>query len=263
MVPDNSGGRRSRAALREMLLDAGLELLSEEGLGLGAEKITYKRVFDRINETTGVTITRGSVHGRIWSSQREYQLHLLRRAAQFNVRGASNVIGERVLALMAETGRDDLQPATIIREACRQGATTWIDHQDTPGGWDLWLSVWSMYTLNHNRHPVEAAQISEAIGESIRRIDGTMTEAIGPIADQLGVRPCLATMGDRSIVDTVEILVRFANALAEGTALRRRLDPALVDGFELPTGANGEPQEWTLGGLGAWLMARFCFDLDD
>ncbi|MCP3910391.1 MAG: hypothetical protein GY713_05520 [Actinomycetia bacterium] len=263
MAPDSSGGRRSRAALREMLLETGLELLNEEGLGLGAEKITYKRVFDRINETTGVTITRGSVHDRIWSSQREYQLDLLRRAAQFDFEGATDAIGERILTLMAETDGDDLGPAAFIREACRQGSATLIDYQRTRSGWDLWLSVWTMYSLNHNRHPAEAAQISDAISESSRQVDSSMAEAIGLIASQLGVTPCRETMGDRSVPDTIEIMVRFANVLAEGTTMRRRLNPALVDGFELPTGANGDLQEWTLGGLGAWLMARFCFDLDD
>ncbi|MCP5027767.1 MAG: hypothetical protein GY929_15945 [Actinomycetia bacterium] len=261
MSSDSPGGRRPRAALREMLLEAGLELLDEEGLGLGAEKITYKRVFDRIQKATGVTITRGSVHDRIWASQREFQLDLLQKAATYDLGDTTNAIGERVLALLAGAGSDDIDLPASIREACRQGATTWVDYEVAPDGWDLWLSVWSMFTLNLERQPTETARLADTVKESIRGIDSSMMAAIGPIARDLGVQPRRSSMGDRTFDETVEVLVRFANAIAEGTALRRRLDPGLVDGFDLPTGPDGELQEWTLGGLGAWLMTQFCFDL--
>ena len=244
-----------------MLLEAGLELLIEEGLGLGAERITYKRVFDRVQDSTGVIITRGSVHDRIWASQRDFQLELLRKAAEFDLGSETDAIHHRVVGLLNEAEHDGVEVGPLIREACRQGATTWIDYDDRPGGWELWLSVWSMFTLNRERQPTEAAQIADAVTDSIRRIDSSLMNTIAPIAHQLGLEPRRETMGDRTLDETVEMMARFANALAEGTALRRRLEPSLVDGFELPTGPDGELQEWTLGGLGAWLMAEFCFDL--
>jgi hypothetical protein len=46
--------RRNRDELRELLLRSGQSILREEGLGTGAEMLTFKRVFDRVEKDTGV-----------------------------------------------------------------------------------------------------------------------------------------------------------------------------------------------------------------
>ena len=52
-----------------------------------------------------------------------------------------------------------------------------------------------------------------------------------------------------------------AGALAEGCSLRQRVDPNL-QGIILPTGVNGEDQEWTLFGIGLEALLLHFFEID-
>src|SRR5580704_10292331 len=86
MTFDVRGGRskmnarrpqRSREETRQMLLAAGRDILRDEGLGTGAEAITFKRVFDRVERETGVRLTNASVIHRVFENQAEFQADLL------------------------------------------------------------------------------------------------------------------------------------------------------------------------------------------
>ena len=60
--------RRKRADLKTLVLTAGYELAVSQGLGSGLETISYANVFDHLERSTGVRVTRGSVHERIFNS---------------------------------------------------------------------------------------------------------------------------------------------------------------------------------------------------
>ena len=75
-----SGGpkvRRTREELQELILEAGRELLLSEGLGTGAEHLTFKRVLALVEATTGIRVTNASVIRRIWDNQEEFQLEVI------------------------------------------------------------------------------------------------------------------------------------------------------------------------------------------
>src|ERR1700683_355759 len=65
--------RRSRAELRDMLLEVGRSVLQKEGLAA----LTFKTVFDRLNERRGVRLTNGSVIGRVWRDQADFRADVL------------------------------------------------------------------------------------------------------------------------------------------------------------------------------------------
>jgi|GEM_PF-4285422 len=69
--------RRSREELRELILDAGRDVLRSEGLGSGAEHLTFKRVLAHVEATQGIRITNASVIRRIWDNQNEFQLEVI------------------------------------------------------------------------------------------------------------------------------------------------------------------------------------------
>jgi hypothetical protein len=48
--------RHTRDELRELILETGRTMLKEEGLSSGAAALTFKRVFARIEEDTGVRL---------------------------------------------------------------------------------------------------------------------------------------------------------------------------------------------------------------
>ena len=63
----------SRDELRELILATGQSMLEEEGLSSGAAALTFKRVFARVEEDTGIRLTNASVIRRVWDSQSEFQ----------------------------------------------------------------------------------------------------------------------------------------------------------------------------------------------
>lgn len=66
--------------VRELVVDAGLEVLDRDGLGLQAESISYAKVFNHLGGY-GVSVGRGSVHGRIWDSHDEFRTEVITAAA--------------------------------------------------------------------------------------------------------------------------------------------------------------------------------------
>ena len=70
-----------RDELKELLIGVGLELLIEEGLARGTERLTFKRVFDRAAAERGVRVTNASVIGRIWEDMADFQADVLPDAA--------------------------------------------------------------------------------------------------------------------------------------------------------------------------------------
>lgn len=66
--------------VRELVMDAGLEVLDRDGLGLQAESISYAKVFAHLSEYE-VNVGRGSVHGRIWDSHDEFRTEVITAAA--------------------------------------------------------------------------------------------------------------------------------------------------------------------------------------
>jgi predicted ATPase len=73
--------RHSRDELRELILETGRTMLEEEGLSSGAAALTFKRVFARIEEDTGVRLTNASVIRRVWDSQSDFQTDVLATVA--------------------------------------------------------------------------------------------------------------------------------------------------------------------------------------
>lgn len=73
--------RIRRDETRSMFIEAGRAILREEGLGTGGEKLTLKRVSDRVEAQFGVRFTNASIIGRIWQNQSEYQTDVLATVA--------------------------------------------------------------------------------------------------------------------------------------------------------------------------------------
>ena len=54
-----------------------MKILDRDGLHLAPDSISYARVFSHIEETSGIKVTRGSVHERIWASHDEFRRDVL------------------------------------------------------------------------------------------------------------------------------------------------------------------------------------------
>ena len=63
------------------LIAAVRAILDEDGLGIGAGDLTFKRVFDHVEATTGVRLTNASVIRRVCENQEEFQADVLAASA--------------------------------------------------------------------------------------------------------------------------------------------------------------------------------------
>lgn len=82
-VPAAVGGRLSRERLRTLVLDTGVELLLDEGLGTSRAPIGYADAFRWLERNRALTVSRAQVHRRIWDSIDHYRVDVLTELTSF------------------------------------------------------------------------------------------------------------------------------------------------------------------------------------
>jgi hypothetical protein len=235
-----------------MLLEAAQAMLREEGLGVGTDALTFKRVFDRVERDTGMRLTNASVIKRVWENQADYQTDVLLGIAA----DEDHVEMEQTFAALVPTleALDVSTPEarrSALRELCRIGGNANINALCESDNWSLWFSVWSQATAGEITDQKKALQVALLRGyESLTEM---YEETYQGLLDLLGFR-VRSGMTMRQFTISV-------GALAEGCTLRNRVDGDM-GGLFLPTGPDGEDQEWTLFAVGAEALALRFFELD-
>ncbi len=250
--------KQSREALRSLLLDAGRTVLLEDGLGTGADTLTFKRVFERVEEDTGLRLSNASIIRRVWENQADYQADVLASVAAEEGLGAFD---RTIQALVPLIEGLDVSTAEAreqsLREVCRiGGAANILTLLESPN-WSLWIAVWSLATTEPSRGtppPVDfQKRIRVALLEGYDGFTARWEDAYRTLADFLGMRiRAPLTFGQLSVA---------VGALAEGCSLRHRVDEGM-EGIVRPTGPHGEEQEWTLFAIGLEAILHQFFEPD-
>lgn len=235
-----SENRRTRQELRRLLLEAGAQVLLEEGLGTGAEHLTFKRVYDKLEAMAGVRITNASVIGRIWDSQADFQTDVL---CTFARESGSSALEETLAAgasvlIGCDRSSVDMRRRAVV-ETLRVAAAAHVGAIFASDTWPSWVGVWSVAMAGSesgHRSPLEEALVV-GYEEVTRRYEEQYAAMLAYCGFR--IRPPL-TLGQ---------LTASAGALAEGIALRERVNPASTREIDRPTGPDGSPQTWTLFGL--------------
>jgi hypothetical protein len=236
--------KQSRDELRALMLETGRLIVIEDGLGFGVDTLTFKRVFERIDEETGLKISNASVIRRVWDNQADYQADVL-----------ATIAGQDALGEFDETIRalgpllDSLDVSTpesrsrSLREVCRVGGSANSFMLLESPNWSMWIAVWAMATADNvgSERAKYQERIRGALLDGYEGFTSLWEGAYAGLAALVGmrVRPPL----------TLRQLSVAVGALAEGCSLRQHVDPNL--GVILrPTGRDGEDQEWTLFAIG-------------
>jgi len=247
-----TGRRRTRAELRELLIDAGIQVLREDGLGTGAEHVTFKRVFDRVAATSGVRVTNASVIGRIWENRSEFQSAVLDSVAAEEVTDQERAVMRATNAFVASVDRSTLEGRrAALREFLRLAAEANLATGTASRSWAAVVGVWAL--VSGSRGSVAADGIYEAMERSYAAIDERSNEATRMMMAFLGLRL-------RAPLDVGQFTTSCM-ALVEGCALRDRVD-AGIRGIERPTGPGGAMQSWTLLGIGMEALTDQFFEFD-
>jgi hypothetical protein len=245
--PVTVGHRMERNVLRQHMLDAGMAVLLEKGLGHGAEHITYSRVFERIERQSGVTVARAQVHRRIWASQNDFQLAVLAAVVRPNgiegleraAEASAQVLDEADLSSPSQVR---LATARIVRAATIATAEE-LNQSPT---WLVGRAVMAFHALDPGR--------SETVGTALHHeyeagISG-WAKLFEGLALTLGYRPRAWTKC--SLEEICIVAARFADVLSDGVVARARMlgeEPV----FRVSI-AGDKPQDWNLLGIGTWCV---------
>ena len=242
----------TRGELRTTLLEAGREILLEEGLDTDSSNLTFKRVFERVERRKGVRITNASVIRRVWQNQADFQADVLVAIAHDEERPEA----ERTIhALLALFERLDLSTAdgrdSAIEEVCRIGGEASNTAIADSTSFSLWISVMAMATAT--AMPDERRRVQDALSGAYVTVDKFWGEVFAGLAGLLGLRIRQPL--------TLAQFVKSVSALNEGFSLRQRVNGHL-EWVTRPTGPGGEDQEWTLFAVGLEALVHQFFETD-
>jgi len=243
-----------RDEMKNLLIEVGLDLLIEEGLARGTERLTFKRVFDRAADERGVRVSNASVIGRIWVDMADYQADVLAAALRHDdqegledtILAATRVVAAADLATLA--GR---RAAAV--EVIRVAAEAHIDALIRSRKADINLGLRG---LAASRLPAEegtatSASIRRSYEEFVSRWEFVFTQTFAVLG--IRMRPGL----------TVRQLSMLAVSLTEGFTVWDRVEPTMTRDILRPTGAAGEKEEWTLFSIGLEALVWQFAELED
>ncbi len=242
----------SRDELRATLLETGREILHQEGLETGSNNLTFKRVFERVEQQSGRRLTNASVIRRVWQNQAEFQADVLVSIAQDENRPET----ERTIGAVAVL-LNDLDLSTVesrarsLREMCRVAGAASTDAIAGSSNWQLWISVVAMATATNS--PDQKRRIQAALIEGYEAVTKFWDETYAPLMDLFGVR--LRQPG------SMRQFTIAVTAYSQGCSLRARIDGS-IEIVVRPTGPNGEDQDWTLFAIGLEALVHQFFEPD-
>jgi hypothetical protein len=233
--------KQSRTELRSLLLDTGRTVLREEGLGTGAEALTFKRVFERVQRDTGLRLTNASIIRRVWANQAEYQADVLMAVAADPGDAEVDETLEAVAAIFEGLDVSTLEARWVaMRQLCRVVGAANVRALLRSPNWPTWIGVWALATAG--ALPERRPGIDAALLEGYEGGTGRFEESYRAITALLGFR-----LREGFTLRQFAIAV---GALAEGCALRNRVDASNMEGIVRLSGPGGQPEEWTLFAIG-------------
>ncbi len=244
--------RRSRAELRDLLIEAGMAILMEEGLGTGAENLTFKRVFERVAATQGIRITNASVIGRVWQNQAEYQSAVLAAVAAEELDVLTIDAADVARRVVADADRSTLDGRRrALSELARRAGEADLQMIAASGSWVATVGVWALSSAAPRS---DEDDVRTALRAGFAAIAEANLAFARTLQDDLGLRLRTGLELDHFVLS--------ATALIKGCALRDRADPLALHGIMRPTGPDGAEQEWTILGVGLEALFDEYFELD-
>jgi len=249
LAASSTGTRRRRHELEGLILEMGRQMIAEQGLGTGAEHLSFKAVFDQLEERQSVRVTNASVIGRIWENQEDFQRAVLRSVASGDALDLTPTF-DCVAKVLAEADLSSVDGRRrALMDACRTGSAVTAESMRSSTGWSTWLALWSL-------HAAEGSDKSDPeIATLLRSTANRTAEQVASLASMV----LDALDFDFAPGLDLTILTAAIGSLAHGTFLNADSYDAPARGLPLPTGPSGDVEDWTLMGIGIHsLVARCC-----
>jgi hypothetical protein len=252
-------GRIARSELRDLLLDAGVEILAETGIRTGIEHLTFRVVFARVEEQTGRRITSSSVYERLWVNQADFQWDVLATLIErANAVDARSRLQVEAIAAAADYARPEGRWAALA-EICRSAVTRHVSESARHGPQRIVAAAMGAIALTRPAEVVDEAQQARVrrVEAAIARYLENQTSFYNDLYHQVGFYLGLRLKPGLD----VRHFTLVAHALGDGIATRLTYFPDYdepVDFEALP----GDPSPWSLAGLGVYAVAATMVELD-
>lgn len=248
--------QRPRSELREILLAAGRDLVLEEGFGNGVEHITFKKVFDAVEDRHGFRCTNASVIGRIWGNQAEFQAEVL-SSMPFELdhdRLAETFSAVAAIVDAADPSKLETREQAMY-EAIRVSTTAHAKLVLESRTWPIWMGIWAV-TASGTTEEVEPtkARLREILQDTYESESGAYALIFEWVLDRLGFK--VAQPYDLGMVATA------MTSLVEGLAMQELVGIDGLHGIERATGPGGSAQRWSLLGVACEAVARQMVEPD-
>jgi len=247
--------RRSRDELRTLVLDSAVELLHQSAPTITVDSLSYQAVFNHLAESHGVKVTHASVHERIWSSQRDFQIEALAEAIRQVPNENHKQFADAALAsLPLDTSQDrDYASQEITRLAMN---SNW---EGAAGGYELLRVLRLLVTLDSPSGLAASndQRVIDLVTGSRRATTDLYATMVRELANTVGMR--LRPNLGMDLDEVAEFLATTANATVTGLEIDRAVMDDVV--HRLPTGRNGELQDWYPVALATWALVTLVFDI--
>lgn len=235
-----------------MILEAGREVLLSEGLGSGAEHLTFKRVLAQVEATTGIRVTNASVIRRIWDNQNQFQLEVIRSIV--NNQGDREVVAtgdafDEALAIV-DLSTPELRRASLA-ELVRVSCATYLDAaSSSTAAIQIALATY----ISANLHTTGDSPLVGPFQATNNRLTAEYVELYNAGLELVGwrIKPGLS-MEDAAVV---------ISALAEGVLMRRVAQPEVLATIPQIRPMDGATVEWTLLAIGMNQIIDFFAEPD-
>lgn len=249
--------RRTRAELRSLMLQAGRDVLYGIEPGLGFEELSYTSVFAHLQDHYDQKVTIGSVHERLWRNQREFQLEVLATVIASPVEPATTAVSETNMTALAELGEMTLATRRyVLQNLVRLSSEQLVAKTDSVATRIMHTVRFRLWAMGED-HP-EAQDFVEPIRAIREATTLAYTKIIHDAMHRLNLR-VRADAGDP--VEAIGAIAVLGNAMTIG--LRTDPLPEAQAPRQLPSGPNGELEEWHPDVIAIWALARHTLEFAD
>ncbi len=240
--------RLRRDELKTLVLDAGLELLHEEGLGAKSAPIGYADAFRWLRENHSLTVSRAQVHRRIWNSLAEYRDDVMTNMVRIGWPG--EVLDATVSDVADAIGHLDVAEAdaqtrlVMLCDLARRLTDRNADVQRRLDSIAAADAVFAMHSLGATDQPGSPAVAAAIVENKIEILDRYIDLYTG-VGEAFGAVP--GTEWGLSAEDGMRMYAEILSCLNQGAAGRSSYEPALQ---EIPIGG----EVWSVEGLSVYAV---------
>lgn len=257
--------RGTRRKLAFELIQAGLRILERDGPRVAGDQLTLAAAITELNKQRDSDnhVTPGSVYDRLWASPDDFRIDVQSAALYEWFASESTPQQEKIAAVITEVISDlDLSTtegrARGLREMARQASLASVEASRVYKPAQVRVAILAALAASPDRGP-EAEQLRAAARSAHEQTIESYAALYATVLDLLHLRPRVDVFGPtltpEARHEAIRTFTRIIISFNDGMDVRDPVEEAGTHLATLPTGPDGQDQDWHHLGLGVWAIA--------